>query len=363
MALSAAPHAEAKQAVPSGGSPAPAFSIDTSRQFVSWLAEQHVSLAFTTYQSGKLFFLGLRPDGRLSVHERTFNRCMGLWSDGQALWMSSLYQLWRFENVLDQTALHEGCDRLYVPVVGYTTGDIDIHDIAVTSEGSPIFVATLASCLATTSEVASFRTVWKPPFISRIALEDRCHLNGLALTGARPAYVTAVAASDTADGWRDHRRDGGIVLDVETGEAVAAGLSMPHSPRLHDGELYVLNSGTGEFGRIDRSSGVFEAIAFCPGYLRGLAFAGRFAIVGLSRPRADNKTFDGLMLGEELQRRKVSARCGLMVIDLRSGDCVHHATIGGVVEELYDVVILPRVRRPMALGFKSDEIRRTIKIG
>jgi uncharacterized protein (TIGR03032 family) len=363
MQLSAAPRGEETQAVEPRPSVAPAFSIDTSRQFAGWLAEQHISLAFTTYQSGKLFLLGLRPDGRLSVHERTFNRCMGLWSDGQTLLMSSLYQLWRFENALERGAVHQEYDRLYVPIVGYTTGDIDIHDIAATSEKSPIFVATLASCLGTTSEVASFRAIWKPPFISRIALEDRCHLNGLALKDGRPAYVTAVAASDTADGWREHRRDGGIVLEVETGEVVAAGLSMPHSPRLHEGELYVLNSGTGEFGRIDRSSGTFETIAFCPGYLRGLAFAGRFAIVGLSRPRADNKTFAGLMLGEELQRRKVSARCGLMVIDLKSGDCVHHATVGGVVEELYDVVTLPRVRRPMALGFKSDEIRRTIKIG
>lgn len=342
---------------------APAFSIDTSRQFVSWMVEQRISLAFTTYQSGKLFLLGARPDGRLSVHERTFNRCMGLCGDGQTLWMSSLYQLWRFENILQPGELHDGHDRLYVPTVGYTTGDIDIHDIAVTSDERPLFVATLASCLATPSETSSFVPCWRPRFITRIALEDRCHLNGLALEEGEAAYATAVALSDTADGWREHRHDGGIVIDVKSGEIVASGLSMPHSPRLFEGQLYVLNSGAGEFGRIERSSGKFEPIAFCPGYLRGLAFAGRFAIVGLSRPRDDNKTFAGLRLAEELRRRNVSARCGLMAIDLKSGDCVHHAMIGGVVEELYDVVALPGVRRPMALGFKSDEIRRTIKIG
>jgi uncharacterized protein (TIGR03032 family) len=353
----------AASATPEIGAPAELFSIDTSRQLLSWMAEQRVSLGFTTYQSGKLFLLGLKPDNRLSVHERTFNRSMGLCGDGRTLWLSSLYQLWRFENVLAPGELHDGHDRLYVPMVGYTTGDIDIHDIAVGFDGKPIFVATLASCLASTSETSSFKPLWKPPFISRIALEDRCHLNGLAMRDDTPAYVTAIAATDVAGGWREHRQDGGIVIEVESGETVARGLSMPHSPRLHDGVLYVLNSGTGEFGRIDLPSGRFEAIAFCPGYLRGLAITGRFAIVGLSRPRADNKTFAGLKLGEELQRLNVSARCGLVVIDLKSGDCVHHATIAGVVEELYDVIALDGVRRPMALGFKSDEIRRTIKIG
>jgi uncharacterized protein (TIGR03032 family) len=360
MMKALAPDAAASATAQTGAA-AELFSIDTSRQLLSWMAEQRVALGFTTYQSGKLFLLGLKPDGRLSVHERTFNRCMGLWGDGQTLWLSSLYQLWRFENVLGPGELHDGHDRLYVPMVGYTTGDIDIHDVAVGSGGRPIFAATLASCLATTSETSSFKPLWKPPFISRIALEDRCHLNGLALREGRPAYVTAVAATDVAGGWREHRRDGGIVVDVESGEIVARGLSMPHSPRFHDGVLYVLNSGTGELGRIEFSSGRFEAIALCPGYLRGLAIAGRFAIVGLSRPRADNKTFAGLKLGEELQRLNVSARCGLVVIDLKSGDCVHHATIEGVVEELYDVVALSGVRRPMALGFKSDEIRRIIK--
>jgi hypothetical protein len=56
----------------------PSFEITTSRQLLAWLAEQHVSLALTTYQIGKLFSLGLKANGELAVFERTFNRCMGL---------------------------------------------------------------------------------------------------------------------------------------------------------------------------------------------------------------------------------------------------------------------------------------------
>lgn len=160
----------------------------------------------------------------------------------------------------------------------------------------------------------------------------------------------------------DHRASGGCLLDVASSAVVCDGLSMPHSPRIYRNTLWLLNSGTGVFGRVDLPAGKFEPLAFCPGYLRGLAFVGDFAIVGLSKPR-ENRTFSGLALDDELARRKAEARCGLYVIDLRSGDVVHWLRIEGVVSELYDVVVLPEVRRPMALGFKTDEIRRVLKIG
>ena len=168
------------------------LELSASRLFMSWLAEQQVSLAFTTYQAGKLFLLGRKPDGRLSGFERTFERTMGLWSDGQTLWLSSVFQLWRMENMLPSgETTPDGYDRLYVPQIGYTTGDIDIHDVAVDADGRVVFVNTLFGCLATVSPRYSFEPIWKPPFISRLAAEDRCHLNGLAMQDGRPKYATA----------------------------------------------------------------------------------------------------------------------------------------------------------------------------
>lgn len=343
---------------------APPFEISASRQFTSWLAEQRLSLAFTTYQSGKLFLLGLNAEARLSVFERTFERCMGLCAsaDAQTIWMSSLYQLWRFENALPAGgAAPGGFDRLYVPQLGSTTGDVDAHDIALTADGSPVFVNTLFSCLAAPSESHSFRVVWKPPFISKLAAEDRCHLNGLAMENGVPRFVTAVSASDVQEGWREHRHAGGVVVDVPSGEVIARGLSMPHSPRVVDGRLFVLNSGAGEFGTVDLASGKFEPVCFCPGYARGLAMYGHFAIIGLSACR-EQRTFSGLPLDEALAKREATARCGLMVADLRTGDVVHSVNIAGVVSELFDVAVLTGVRMPSALGFRSEEIRRTITI-
>ena len=350
------------QQLSSRATSAPSLEISCSRQFTAWLAEQNLSLAFTTYQAGKVFFIGLHPDGKLSVFERSFNRCMGLWAEGSSLIMSSLYQLWRFENALEAGQIHNGYDCLYVPQVGYVTGDLDVHDVAVDSEGRLVFVNTLFSCLATVSDRHSFVPLWQPPFISRIAAEDRCHLNGLAMQDGQPRYVTAVSQSDVADGWRDKRQSGGCLIDMSSNEVILTGLSMPHSPRWYQDKLWLLNSGTGEFGYVDREEGVFEPIAFCPGYLRGLAFNGDFAVVGLSKPR-HNKTFSGLPLDERMLAKDVEPRCGLLVIDLRSGDIVHWLRIEGVVEELYDVAALPRVRRPMAIGLKTDEIRRVVTIG
>ena len=340
----------------------PTLEILSSRMLPAWMAEQRVSFAFTTYQAGKLFLIGLNPDGQLSVFERTFNRCLGLWGDGQTLWMSSLYQVWRFENVLDPGQSAGGYDRLYVPQLGYVTGDLDIHDVAVESSGRVLFVNTLFGCLATLSDSHSFVPLWRPSFLTKLAAEDRCHLNGLALEEGRARYVTAVSQSDVADGWRDHRHDGGCVIDVAANDIVATGLSMPHSPRVYRNKLWVLNSGTGHFGFVDRQTGQFEEVAFCPGYLRGLAFHEDFAIVGLSKQR-ENRTFSGLALDDNLAQSTAEPRCGLQIIDLRTGDVVHWLRMEGVVTELYDVVALPGVCRPQALGFKTDEIRRVLRVG
>lgn len=337
------------------------LEISGSRLFTSWLAEQRASLAFTTYQAGKLFFIGLKPDGQLSVFNRTLARVMGMALHKETLWIATLWQLWRFENVLKTGEMHGQYDRYFVPQLAYTTGDIDVHDVAVNGNGEPIFVSTLFSCLAQPDPVYSFRPIWKPQFISRYAAEDRCHMNGLAMEHGVPAYITCVGKSDAHEGWREHRVNGGLVIDVRSNQIVCEGLSMPHSPRIYQDRLWIVNSGTGEFGYIDRTAGRFEPIAFCPGYLRGMSFSGNYAIVGMSKQR-ENRAFTGLTLDQRLADKGVSARCGLAIIDLKRGDVVHELRIDGVVEELFDTAVLPNTLNPGAVGFLSDDIRRTLSL-
>ncbi len=88
-----------------------------------------------------------------------------------------------------------------MPQLAYTTGDIDAHDLVVDKSGKVIFINTLFSCLATVHERYSFEPLWQPPFISKLAGEDRCHLNGLAMRDGEVRYVTTVSQTDIYEGW------------------------------------------------------------------------------------------------------------------------------------------------------------------
>lgn len=333
------------------------LEIRWSRGFFDWLASERLSLAVSSYhRPGALLMLGRRPDGSPSVSMTLFDRAMGLWSNGQSLWLATFVALWRLENWLEPGQSQDGYDRIFVPRVGYATGDLDVHDLSVDRSGRPIFVATRFSCLASVDERYNFAPLWHPPFISALRPEDRCHLNGLALVEGQPRYVTAHSRSDTAEGWRnDNRAVSGVVLEAFTGQGIAGGLAMPHSPRWHAGRLWLLNSGTGHLGFVDLASGRFEEVAFVPGYARGLACHGRYAVIGLSKLRRE-RAFQGLPLDQSLAERREVPRCGLAVVDLQSGTLLHSLSIENRIEELYDVVILPGVRQPRALDLSREAL-------
>ncbi len=193
-------------------------------------------------------------------------------------------------------------------------------------------------------------------FVSALIDEDRCHLNALAMRAGKPRYVTAVSRSNTIDGWRDRRGDGGIMIDVDSNEIICEGLSMPHSPRIHNGEIWLLNSGTGELGvvKIDKyGKGNFEPRVFCPGFLRGLTFHDNLALVGLSKPRY--KRFEGLDLDQKFKDADSEPWCGIQIIDLTSNACVDWLRIDGDISELYDLEIISGFVCPMAVPPVSNE--------
>jgi len=338
------------------------ISITTSRHFSEWLAGIGSSIAFSTYQAAKLFLVGLNADGSICVFERTFERAMaiGVFPGRRSFMLSTYYQFIRFDEVLPKDAGYDEFDVLFAPHQTWITGDVDAHDVAVLSDGTPLFVNTMYSCLATVSPGYSFKPIWRPPFISRLAPEDRCHLNGMALEGGKPRYVTLVAASDVTDGWRDRKADGGLLWDIAAAKPVAEGLSMPHSPQLHKGRIWLLNAGTGDLGFVDGDTGRFHAVAFCPGYARGLAIVGRYAIVGISHPRIDGG-FRGLPLDDALAKRGAEPRCGLIVVDLETGDTVAWLRMeGATVRELFGVVVLPGIRKPALIGLRTNEVHRIV---
>src|SRR5919108_590759 len=90
--------------------------------------------------------------------------------------------------------------------------------------------------------------------------------------GQSPKVAGAPPA--TPGGWRADKARGGCVIDVPTREWVARGLSMPHSPRWHDGRLWLLESGTGQLVLVDLATSRRQKVAQLPGFARGLALSG-----------------------------------------------------------------------------------------
>ncbi len=336
--------------------PSSTVTMQGSEQLYSWLSQEGISLAFSTYQTNRLFLLGCKDNGHLAINERLFDKPMGMYAKGDSLFMSTRYQIWQLDNHLAKGERYQGCDRLFVPSLAHTTGDLNVHDVVMTAQQQLLFINTDFSCLATLQPGYSFAPVWQPPFISKLVAEDRCHLNGLAMQGGEPTFVTACSQTDEAAGWRNHRVAGGIVMHIPSNEIIATDLSMPHSPRWYQGKLWLLNSGTGELGYLD--GGQFLPVTFCSGFVRGLAFWRHYALVGVSKLRSP--AFCGLPLQTRLEAMGKTSQCGLVVIDLNTGNIVHWLHIDGVVEELFDVVVLPAVRQPRALGFQDDDIERLV---
>jgi uncharacterized protein (TIGR03032 family) len=243
-------------------------------------------------------------------------------------------------------------DTLYLPRATYFTGDLNIHDLAF-GRDSLWLVNTRFSCLASLSKDYSFIPRWQPRFISQLVPEDRCHLNGLAMVDGQPKFVTALGESNEVGGWRPNKATGGILIDVDSGETVIRGLSMPHSPCWHDRFLWILNSGAGELWRVNPHSGQHDVVCALPGFLRGLCCVGNYALVGLSQIR-EQHIFGGLPVQQRFER----LLCGVAVVDLRSGQLVGMLEFTAGCQELYDVEFLPSVLRPTILNNERPEMRQ-----
>jgi uncharacterized protein (TIGR03032 family) len=391
-------------------STAPLRSLHTA-SFPAILDRLGISLLVTTYQAGKL--VALRSDhGVLNTHFRNFLKPMGLAVQGPRLAIGTRTEVWEYhsnpaaaakverpkkeesgirsqESGVGEQGTEAGgqksevgsqrpavaadarpasdsstpspaldsrpstldpprCDCCFMPRVGHVTGDMQIHEMAWV-DGELTFVNTLFSCLAQRSPQYSFVPTWQPPFIDALAPEDRCHLNGLGVREGKIRYVTALGTTNVRGGWRANKKDGGVLMEVPSGEVLLDGISMPHSPRWYDGRMWLLESGTGSIGTVDLAARRYQPIAEVPGFTRGLDFAGPVAFIGLSQVR-ESATFGGLPLTERLQERT----CGVWAVNIHSGQTLGWVKFEDAVQEIFAVSVLPRTRWPDLVNHDLD---------
>jgi uncharacterized protein (TIGR03032 family) len=358
---------------PRPASPRPepvAFHFAQSETFAPLLKQLGASLLVTTYQANKLLVMR-EYFGGLSILVRSFDRPMGLACDGRRIALGTRDQAWTFQNAPDiapQVEPRGAHDACFIPRASHVTGDIGVHEIAWADGGGGSggnaradelwLVNTRFSCLCTLHADYSFVPRWRPPFVTALAAEDRCHLNGLAVVAGLPRYVTALGQTDARGGWRESKVTGGIVMSVPDGSVIAHGLCMPHSPRWHQDTLWVLESGAGRLQQVDAASGTRHTVTDgLEGFARGLAIADSYAFIGLSKIRATS-AMDGVPLAE----RRDQLKSGVAVVDLRTGRVCASVTFESAVEEVFDIQLLMGQRFPEILGFQKEALQNTFVV-
>ncbi len=320
------------------------------------LGQLGISLLISTYQAGYAVIARAEPNGALNTNFSGFPRPMGLAVDNHRLLIGTQATIEEYRNVpalcqnLEPAGQH---DAAYVLRNSHVTGAVDIHEMAVGSDGHWYFVNTTFSCLCRVDHEHSFVPVWRPSFVSGYAPEDRCHLNGLGMVDGKPRFITALGETDSPQGWRENKKDGGILMDCESNQVIARGLSMPHSPRWYRDTLWYLESARGELATLDPASGNKTVVAKLPGFTRGLTFAGPVAFVGLSQLRETN-AFTDIAITDEMDQRS----CGVWLVNIETGQTIGLLRFEDKVQEIFAVECIP-ARFPEILGLENDLIQST----
>lgn len=326
-------------------------AYEHNRNFVRLLEQLGLSLAISTYQAGKLLTVSA-SQGKLLLSLHNFERPMGIAVRPDRIAVATQHQVWFLSNARDiapqiqPTGQYDAC---FLARTSHFTGNIRAHELAW--EGDRLWIVnTLFSCLCTLDGNYSFVPRWKPPFVTELAAEDRCHLNGLAFADGKPKYVSVLGETDTPQGWRPHKESSGCLIDVSTGQTIARGFAMPHSPRIFAGHVWLLDSGRGRLLTVDPTDGKSETVAELPGYARGLAFYKGIAFVGLSKIR-ETSVFGEIPIAEDLDKLE----CGVVAVDLATGRPLASLTFQSGVEEIFDVRVLPGIRCPSLSGPFADQ--------
>jgi uncharacterized protein (TIGR03032 family) len=325
------------------------FASQHTDSFAEFLRKAGVSLVVSTYQAGQLVLVRAQAQG-LNTHFIPMQKPMGIAVDGGTrLSVGDAHRIEFFRNLpaVGETIAPGQHDAAYLHRATHVTGDIDIHEMGHAADGELWLINTRMSCLCTLASDSSIVPRWKPPFISHYDLLDRCHLNGLGFRDGQPRYVSMLGHGNEPGSWRRDKASAGRIMDISDDSTVVDGLCMPHSPRWYRDTLWFLASGEGCLKRLD-GDGKVVTVAELPGFTRGLAFFGRYALIGLSQVR-ETAVFSGLPLTGRVSERQ----CGVYLVDIEAAAIVGLLKFVGDVHEIFDVQLLAH-RAPVLLEAGSS---------
>lgn len=333
------------------------LQINFSPEIPEIFKEINSTLLISTYQAGRLIAIGSLDGEKLTQIPFSFTKPMGVAIQDAKLAVATLDEIHFLSSKGD---LHERkkmnakeFDRFYVHRATYNTNRLDIHDIEF-GKGSLWGINTAFSCLCKFDVNYSFVPKWKPNFISELVPEDRCHLNGLAMKDDIPKYVTALSQTDNKQGWRENMMGSGVLMEVPSGDIILENLAMPHSPRIIDGDLYVLESGSGKLLKVNPENKTSEVIYNFNRFIRGLAYKDGVMFIGASKIRETSKTFNGLDVKEN------SKHAGIIAFDLKEKSILGTIDYLTTVDEIFDVQLLENCRKPAIINKDDDRIKEVI---
>jgi len=335
------------------------FSSSYSPQLPELLLKLQCSIGISTYQAGKLLFISPKDENSLSMLPRSFNKPMGFELNGNKLVLATKDEVIVFEDSKDLATHYPNkpntYNSLFTPRVTFHTGQVDMHDIAFGKDGIWA-INTSFSCLCQINGSFNFIPRWQPPFITEMVSEDRCHLNGMVIIDGKPKYVTMLGKTNTAQGWRETIVDGGLLMDVETNEIILDKLAMPHSPKMHNNELYMLLSASGKVIKVNIAEKTYETIKQFDGFCRGMDIYGDFMFIGMSKLRKNSSTFAKLSFSDNADT------AGIKIIHIPTKALVGELTFQTTVDEIYGLQIIPNSIRPNILNTTNPIYKQALAI-
>ncbi len=336
-------------------SPKP-FELEYPPQFAELLHKLNISLAISTYQAGKVVLLSAFDKDRLIQLPRTFENAMGMAIKDEKIAIATGKKVEILKNSPNLAHIYPSkpnvYDAIYMPRTSYHTGYLALHDMAFLND-KLVAVNTLFSTLSYIDDNQSFTPFWQPPFITDLMPEDRCHLNGLAIENGEIKYVTALGTTDTAQGWREDKLKGGVLMEYPSGKIILSGLSMPHSPRIYNGKLYLLNSAQGELIEVNPETETYKVIVNLGGFARGMDIVGDYLFIGVSKLRHNSQVFRDLPIAK-------TSFAGVIAVHLPYKAVVAKVSYKMSVDEIYDVKVLHNKIRPNILSDDMDIIKAAL---